>query len=138
MSEEEKVKMCCALNYEKLSAEACTNLSKNIRFPSTSSIQALISEQLKLKSLLQTANSSTSITSLPRKLDETRDQAVVYAKKLDFPDENEKVKAHIQGIQWRVMELERACKKMQTQMTKVMKSKVTNHSQLKSLPWLCS
>ncbi|KAE8652306.1 BTB/POZ domain-containing protein At3g22104 [Cucumis sativus] len=128
MSEEEKVKLCCALNYEKLSAETCINLSENIRFPSTSSIQALISEQLKLKTLLQTANSSSSITSLPCKLEE----------KLDFPEENEKLKAHIQGIQWRVMELEHVCKKIQTQMTKMMKSKVTNDSQLKSLPWLCS
>ncbi|XP_023512148.1 BTB/POZ domain-containing protein At3g22104-like isoform X1 [Cucurbita pepo subsp. pepo] len=143
ISEEERIKMCCALNYEKLSVEICINLSKNRRFPSKSSIQGLVSEQLK-----QTAKNSKSITSLPRKLDEcenksskrdeTSNRVMFDTKKLDFSDENERLKAHIQGIQWRVMELERVCKKMHTQMGKVMKSKVTSHSQLKSLPWLCS
>lgn len=138
MTEEEKVKMCCVLNYDKLSAETSINVSKNIRFPSISSIQTLVSEQVKLKNLLQTANNSKSITSLPRKLDECRNKSSTRDEKLDFPDDSEKMKAHLQGIQWKVMELERACKKMQTQMGKVMKSRVTSHSQLKSLPWLCS
>ncbi|XP_023534653.1 BTB/POZ domain-containing protein At3g22104-like [Cucurbita pepo subsp. pepo] len=149
MTEEEKVKICCALNYEKLSVETSLNLSKNTRFPSMSSLQALVSEQVKLKSLLQTAKNSKSITRSCHELDECGDKStdraetvnrvVLYAEKLDFPDDDEKLKAHVQGIQWRVMELERVCTKLEAQMGKVMKSRVTSsHSELKSLPWLCS
>lgn len=147
MSEEEKIKICCALNYGKLSAEACIHLSQNAKFPSKSAVQALISQQFKLKNLLYSTNSSTCCTDSPCSFTETGSQSskgeteqqiILYAGKLDVSADNEKLRAHLQGMQWRVMELEKVCRKMQTQMAKIMKSRVSSHSNARSLPKLCS
>ncbi|XP_020538859.1 BTB/POZ domain-containing protein At3g22104 isoform X2 [Jatropha curcas] len=133
LSEEEKMKICCALNYEKLSAEACMHLSHNKKFSSKSAVQALQSQHLKLKSLLSGTNN------LESKVNEVNEQIVLYAGKLEISTDSEKLRAHLQGMQWRVMELEKVCKKMQTQMTKIMKSsRVPSHSNSRSLPRLCS
>ncbi|KAH8484163.1 hypothetical protein H0E87_028552 [Populus deltoides] len=58
---------------------------------------------------------------------ETSKQIVLYAGKLDLPTDNDKLRAHLQGMQWRVTELERVCMRMQAPMTKIMKSRVSNH-----------
>ncbi|KAI5582809.1 hypothetical protein POPTR_007G118800v4 [Populus trichocarpa] len=147
LSEEEKMKICCALNYEKLSAEACIHLSQNKRFPSKSAVQALMSQQVKLKSLLKATDkmkcyidSPSGVSEIGRKgkKNEASEQIVLYAGKLDPPTNNEKLRAHLQGMQWRVTELEKICLKMQTQMTKIIKSRVSSHSTPRSLPKLCS
>ncbi|MBA0613946.1 hypothetical protein Godav_014300 [Gossypium davidsonii] len=148
LSEEEKLKICCALNYEKLSSDACVHLSQNAKFPSKSSVQALVSQQLKLKNLLQGTKNSKSDMDSPCKLNETRgkakkgegsEQIVLYSGRLDISGDNENLRAHLQGMQWRVIELENLCKKMQAQMAKLMKSKTpTTHSTARSLPRLCS
>ncbi|XP_044465529.1 BTB/POZ domain-containing protein At3g22104 isoform X2 [Mangifera indica] len=145
--EEEKMNICFSLNYEKLSAEVCLHLSQNAKFPSKTALQALISEQFKLKNLLESTNNTRSCTdspcSLPKtgskdKKDEANEQVVLYAGKLDLSADNEKLRAHLQGMQWRVMELEKVCRKMQTQVAKIMKSKVPSHRNARSLPKLCS
>lgn len=147
LSEEDKIKICCALNYEKLSAGACLHLSQNAKFPSKSAVQALISQQFKLESLLHTTNNcqfendspcSFNETENKGKKDEVNEQIVLYAGKPDLSADNEKLRAHLQGMQCRVMELEKVCQKMQTQMAKIMKSKVSSHSNARSLPRLCS
>ncbi|XVE92866.1 hypothetical protein REPUB_Repub01dG0140200 [Reevesia pubescens] len=147
LSEEEKMKICCALNYEKISTEACIHLSQNAKFPSKSAVQALIFRQLKLKNLLQGTSNTKFFTDSPcnftetrgkTKKDEANEQIVLYSGRLDISADNEKLRAHLQGMQWRVMELEKVCKKMQTQMAKIMKSKASNHSTARSLPRLCS
>ncbi|XP_021297212.1 BTB/POZ domain-containing protein At3g22104 isoform X5 [Herrania umbratica] len=120
LSEEEKMKICCALNYEKLSTEACMHLSQNARFPSKNSPLNFNDIQGKAKK------------------DEATKQVVLYSGRLDISAENEKLRAHLQRMQWRVVELEKVCKKMQTQMAKIMKSKVSSHSAARSLPRLCS
>lgn len=147
LSEEEKVRICCALNYEKLSPEACLHLSQNAKFPSKNAAQALISQQFKLKSVVRSiSNSKACIGDSPLNFNEkggkgkkeSGEQIVVYSGKVEFANDNEKLKAHLQGMQWRVMELEKVCQKMQSQMGKIMKSKVPNHSSPMSLPRLCS
>ncbi|KAL0001768.1 hypothetical protein SO802_015549 [Lithocarpus litseifolius] len=147
LPDEEKLKICCALNYEKLSAEICIHLSQNTKFPSKATAQGVVSQQYKLKSLLQGTNISQQDTDLScssieirskGKKDETSEQVVLYAGKLDVISDNEKLKAHLQGMQWRVMELEKVCRKMQTQMAKIMKSRVSSHGHSRSLPRLCS
>ncbi|XP_023876818.1 BTB/POZ domain-containing protein At3g22104 isoform X2 [Quercus suber] len=147
LPDEEKLKICCALNYEKLSAEICIHLSQNTKFPSKATVQGVVSQQYKLKSLLQGTNISQQDTDLSctsieirskGKKDETSEQVVLYAGKLDVISDNEKLKAHLQGMQWRVMELEKVCRKMQTQMAKIMKSRVSSHGHSRSLPRLCS
>ncbi|KAL9244415.1 hypothetical protein vseg_018193 [Gypsophila vaccaria] len=144
LSEEEIFKICSALNYEKLSEEACVHLSKNNKFPSRSAVQALLSQQCKLKSLLQDANYPTLCFSSPYSYPEfgekelPTDQIVLYAGKMDVTSENEDLRKHLQGMQWRVTELEKACQKMQVQMAKITKSKSSTNTSPRSLPKLCS
>ncbi|CAN0914651.1 BTB/POZ domain-containing protein At3g22104 [Linum grandiflorum] len=151
LSEEEKMKICCALNYEKVSAEVCMQISQNRKFPSRTAIQALMSQQVKLKNLLQPTSHVTTTTCLvdspcsslggtDPKVKRNDEQIVLYAAKLDFSTDNERLRAHLQGMQWRVMELEKVCRKMQTQMTKIIKSKATPNrsSNPRSLPKMCS
>ncbi|GLT87041.1 hypothetical protein SLE2022_051430 [Rubroshorea leprosula] len=147
LSEEEKMQICYALNYEKLSAEACIHLSQNAKFPSKSAAQALISQQSKLKSLTKAINNSKPSTDFPHSFipeirgkgkKEAGQQILLYSSKLDFSDNNEKLRAHLQGMQWRVMELEKVCQRMHSQMAKIMKSRVSSHSSPRSLPRLCS
>ncbi|GMI74778.1 hypothetical protein like AT3G22104 [Hibiscus trionum] len=148
LSEEEKLNICCALNYEKLSSDACIHLSQNAKFPSKSTVQSLISRQLKLKNFLQVTKNTKLDMDSPRKFTETRskakkgegsEQTVLYPGKLDVSaDNNENMRAHLQGMQGRVIELEKLCKKMQNQMAKLMKSKVSAHGTARSLPRLCS
>ncbi|XP_008813170.2 BTB/POZ domain-containing protein At3g22104 [Phoenix dactylifera] len=144
LSEEEKMKICCAINYEKLTSESCKHLAQNSKFPSRTAIQALISQQSKLKSLLQDTDHLKSF-SYPLKVNGYKqnqcndgEQIILYAKKLDLSMENEKLKAHLQGMQWRVVQLEKICKKMQTQMAKIMKTRISSPSNSRSLPRLCS
>ncbi|KAK6134869.1 hypothetical protein DH2020_031410 [Rehmannia glutinosa] len=146
LSEEQKAKVCLGLNYEKLSSEVFNHLAQNSKFPSKSAVQALVSQQRKLKSLLQNSNQSTLADSLPvsfetthaEKEDEGSKQIVLYAKRLSLCDENEKLKAHLQGMQWRVVELENLCRKMQIHMAEMMKSRMSSQSNAKSVPKLCS
>ncbi|KAL4351204.1 hypothetical protein GQ457_06G004410 [Hibiscus cannabinus] len=132
------LEICCALNYEKLSGKACLHLSRNTKFPSKTAVRALVSLQPKLEYLLQGINNAERYTDLPyrftgiggrAKEDEGSEQAVVY---------KEKLRAQLQGMQLKVMELEKVCKKMQTQLAKFMKSKLSNHRTTRSLPRLCS
>ncbi|KAL2474212.1 BTB/POZ domain-containing protein [Forsythia ovata] len=146
LSEEEKTRVCRGLDYEKLSSDALNHLAQNKKFPSKSAVEALNFQQCRLKNLLQCTNQPNNFTNSPvfhktgsmEKKDEPREQIVLYAGKLDFSTENERIRAHIQGMQWRVLELEKICKKMQIQMTKIMKSRLSNHSNAKSVPRLCS
>ncbi|RDX88667.1 BTB/POZ domain-containing protein, partial [Mucuna pruriens] len=149
LSQEERLKICCGLNYEKLSPQACLHLSQNKKFSSKSAVQALISQQSKLKNLLHVtpSPSTTSYNDSPcsssgaaqkGEKDKTNEQVVLYAGNFDLSTDNEKLKAHLQGMQWRVMELEKFCRKMQIQMAKITKSKASGHSYAKSLPKLCS
>ncbi|KAG5226580.1 BTB/POZ domain-containing protein [Salix suchowensis] len=134
--------------YLELSAEACLHLYQNKTFPSKSAVQALLSQQAKLKRLLKATDktkcytdSSSGVreTGSKERKKETSQQIVVYARKLDLPtDNNDKIRAHLKGMQWRVTELERVCMKMQAPMTKIMNSRVSRHSSSRSLPRLCS
>lgn len=139
--EEEKIRICCALRYEKLSHTASVHLRQNAKFPPRSAVQALLSQQLKLKTLIKSNQSKASkdgefsFTGKSKK-DEASEQTSRPPGKLDLSGDNEKLKAHLQGMQWRVMELEKVCEKMQSQMTKMMKSRGPNHA--RSLPRLCS
>ncbi|XAR55427.1 hypothetical protein NMG60_11035494 [Bertholletia excelsa] len=148
LSEEEKINICSGLNYEKLSSEACDHLTRNRKFPSESATQALISQQCKLRSLLQETDPAQTFVDSPcslagidlkeKKYDEACEQIVLYAGKLNLSSENDKLRAHLQGMQWRVLELEKVCRKMQSQMAKIMKSRLSSQSTARSLPKLCS
>lgn len=146
LSEEEKLNICCALNCHKLSTEVCIHLSQNTKFPSKTAVQALISQQYQLKSLLHGTNNSrpyterllTEVRSKGKKV-EANGQVVLYDGKLDVSSSCGKLRAQLQGMQWRVMELEKACMKMQTQVAKIIKSRLSRHGHTRSsVPRLCS
>ncbi|CAN8270392.1 unnamed protein product [Cochlearia groenlandica] len=117
----EKLNLIRALSYDKLSLESRAHVSCNQKFQA---IETLIRQEAKMVS-----NSS----------DEQQKQLVLRVEKVEISGENEKLKDHIEGIQWRVMELERACLKMQNQM-EVIKKRTKNSSRgsNRSLPKLCS
>ncbi|XP_008455388.1 BTB/POZ domain-containing protein At3g22104 isoform X1 [Cucumis melo] len=149
MSEEEKEKICCALNHKKLSYEVRIHLSKNPKFPLKSTPSSPESQQPETENLLQNINYSKSLISWPHNLtegintdekeDKSSEQIVLYHGKFDLPADNERFKVHLEGMQWRVLELEKLCRKMQTQMRKILKSRVaSSYCQVKSLPKLCS
>ncbi|XP_030544417.1 BTB/POZ domain-containing protein At3g22104 isoform X2 [Rhodamnia argentea] len=144
LSEEEKIKICRALNYRKLSAEACKHLSENSNFPSKIIMQALNSQEFRLKSLIRVSSNTSAFTSSPCsfsgniKKDEAGEQIVLYAGDLDLSTDNVRLRAQLQGMQSRVTELEKLCRKMQTQMAKVLRSRVSSSHRSRSLPRLCS
>ncbi|XP_057527285.1 BTB/POZ domain-containing protein At3g22104 [Amaranthus tricolor] len=141
ISEEETFKICSTLNYEKLSPETCVELSKNTKFPSRTTVQAILSEQTKLKTLVHKSCSSSPFSSYEsgpksRKHESNR-QIVLYNGTIDDVSESEKIRAHLQGMQCRVTELEKVCQQMQTQVAK-MTSKSCENMNVKSLPRFCS
>ncbi|XP_073058254.1 BTB/POZ domain-containing protein At3g22104-like [Primulina eburnea] len=167
LSEEQKTEACFGLNYEKLSSEAFNHLSQNTKFPPKSAIHALFSQQCKLKGLPQDTSPATftdpqqcklkgllqdtipaTFTDSPFTAFETSrkgmkdgcadQQIVLYAKKLDCSDENKKIKAHLQCMHWRVMELEKDCRNMQIQMELMASSRFPTHAKAKSVPKPCS
>ncbi|KAF8008082.1 hypothetical protein BT93_K1919 [Corymbia citriodora subsp. variegata] len=141
---EEKIKMCGALNYRKLSAEACKHLSENSNFPPKIVAQALNSQQFKLKSLIRVSSNTSAFSSSPCsfsdniKKDEVDEQIVLYAGDLNLSNDNVRLRVQLQGMQSRVTELEKLCQKMQTQMAKVLRSRVSSSHKSRSLPRLCS
>ncbi|XP_043688243.1 BTB/POZ domain-containing protein At3g22104-like [Telopea speciosissima] len=149
LSKEEKTKICCALNYEKLSSEAFKHLARNSKFPSRMADQTLMPQHSNLKSLLKGTDNLKCFVDLPcnytekgikGKESQDGEQVVLYERRFDISMENEKLRAHLQGMQWRVMELENVCRKMEAQMEKLMKSRLrlASPSSTKSLPRMCS
>lgn len=107
--------MIRTLSYEKLSGESRTKISRNSKFQVVETPDEQQQQQQQQK------------------------QLILQMEKAEISGENEKLKDHIEGIQWRVMELERACLKMQNQMEVIKKrSKNSTKGSNRSLPKLCS
>ncbi|KAF0898341.1 hypothetical protein E2562_007191 [Oryza meyeriana var. granulata] len=53
LTDEEKMRICKGINYEKLSPECCKHLARNAGFPTRAALQALASQHTVLKSLLR-------------------------------------------------------------------------------------
>uniref|UniRef100_A0A1J3E8C6 BTB/POZ domain-containing protein n=1 Tax=Noccaea caerulescens TaxID=107243 RepID=A0A1J3E8C6_NOCCA len=121
----EKLNLIRTLSYEKLSVESRAHISQNPKFQA---IEALIPQETKM--IRTFADQSP---------DEQKQQLILRVEKVEISGETEKLKEHIEGIQWRVMELERACLKMQNQMEVIKKrSKTSSKGSNRSLPKLCS
>ncbi|KAI4378295.1 hypothetical protein MLD38_015791 [Melastoma candidum] len=119
LSREDRAKMCGALNYDKkLSDEAY-----NPKFPSRNPMPAQISPI------------PVNIKSKTGESEPHRKQAVQHTGEPEM--DNEKLQAQLQGMQSRVTELEKACKKMQNQMGKMPKARAGSSCN-RSLPRLCS
>src|SRR4051812_9379103 len=112
------MQICCAINYEKLSSECCKHLAQNTRFPSRAAIEVLVFQHSKLKNLLEDTENARPVRS-GGKFSDDNEQIILYAKKLDLSTENAKLRENLQGMQWKVMELEKVCRKMQIRMGKM-------------------
>jgi hypothetical protein len=113
LSLEDRTTLCRCLNYEKLTLEACKDLAKNRRIPPGVAVQALASQQSKLQ-----------ISSKPDPSQQTqRRRAAVRTRR--GGDEKELLQLNLQKMQSRVVELERECKEMKGQMSKMAKGKTS-------------
>ncbi|PAN14336.1 hypothetical protein PAHAL_2G401600 [Panicum hallii] len=154
LTEEEKMKICRGLSYEKLSPECCKHLARNGGFPTRAAVQALASQHTVLKSLVlrdpaelkPVAPSPYPSTGKRRETCYDEDgrggaendgQVILYAGRLDLTLENQNLRSLLDGMHWRVMELEKVCSRMKTQMTK-MKARRAGSRTARSLPRMCS
>ncbi|KAH1122252.1 hypothetical protein J1N35_005412 [Gossypium stocksii] len=116
LSFEDRSRLCRCLNYEKLTFEASKELAKNPRIPPNISVQALISQQSKVPQ-----NELMLYGSNPK------GSRVLYHDSKDsssadnFSEGTEYMKLNLQKMQWRVVELEKACKEMKGQMSKLVR-----------------
>ncbi|CAN6183685.1 unnamed protein product [Urochloa humidicola] len=154
LTDEEKMKICRGLSYEKLSPECCKHLARNGGFPTRAAVQALASQHTVLKSLVlrdpaqplkQVAPSPPPSTGAKRREtcggaggeNDDDGQVILYAGRLDLTLENQNLRSLLDGMHWRVMELEKVCSRMKTQMTKMKARRGTNRT-ARSLPRMCS
>ena len=152
LTDDEKMKICKGINYEKLSPECCKHLATNTGFPTRAAVQALASQHTVLKGIIRHSGplKPASPTQAPATGkyqhpdsynyidgDDSNGQVVLYASRLDLSLENQNLKSLLDGMHWRVMELEKVCSRMKTQMTK-MKSSRRGGATARSLPRMCS
>ncbi|GMI93344.1 hypothetical protein like AT3G22104 [Hibiscus trionum] len=142
LCEAKKMRICCALNYAKLSTDALRHLARNSKFPSRIAIQVFINQQSKLENLFEGINHLDSDTFTGESVDEkaSSDQILVYAKRINLPSKAEQldhVKLH--GMQCRVTELEKYCGIMQTQIGNIPRTRLSSlGNNARFLPKLCS
>jgi len=127
LSLEERTALCRCLNYEKLTLEACKDLAKNRRIPPGVAVQALASQQCKLqisKPAAPAKDGRADPSRTPRRIVRAGTRARSASVDLDGgSDEKELLRLNLQRMQSRVVELERACKEMKGQMSKMAKGK---------------
>ncbi|KAG0528083.1 hypothetical protein BDA96_06G287900 [Sorghum bicolor] len=137
LSLEERTTLCRCLNYEKLTLEACKDLAKNRRIPPGVAVQALSSQQCKLHisepgpgaaaaKERRPDPSTCSQSQTPRRRvtrRATRSVDLGGGRGGGEDDEKELLRLNLQRMQSRVVELERACKEMKGQMSKMAKGK---------------
>lgn len=156
LTDEEKMKICRGLSYEKLSPECCKHLARNGGFPTRAAVQALASQHTVLKSLVlrDPAQLKPVSPSPPPSTGKRREtcchdddvgsgggendgQVILYAGRMDLTLENQNLRSLLDGMHWRVMELEKVCSRMKTQMIK-MKARRGGGRTARSLPRMCS
>lgn len=131
LSFEERSRLCRCLNYEKLSLEACKDLAKNPKVPPRITVQALMSQQ----SYVPPAEDFLPVQ-VTKGSPATSDRQIVVYGRVDtesVEEENHDMRMNLQRMQWRVNELEKVCKQMKGQMSKI----VRHPSSSRSLPRLC-
>ncbi|KAI4341048.1 hypothetical protein MLD38_025821 [Melastoma candidum] len=140
LSEEDKEKLNSALNYGKLSAEAYKDISLNPKFQTRQITRARNSPQAKFKTLLPLACSPCLLNQInsnrKNSKGDPQKHIMLYNSGVDLHSDNEKLRAQLRGMQSRVTEMEKVCRKMQNQMARMLKSRVGSHN--RSLPRLCS
>ena len=154
LTDDEKMKICKGINYEKLSPECCKHLATNAGFPTRAAVQALASQHTVLKGIIRHSGPLKPASSPPPPTtgkyhhhpdsynyidgDDSNGQVVLYASRLELSLENQNLKSLLDGMHWRVMELEKVCSRMKTQMTKMKASRRGGAAAARSLPRMIS
>ncbi|KAK8551585.1 hypothetical protein V6N12_040218 [Hibiscus sabdariffa] len=102
--EAQKMRICSALNYTKLSTDALRHLARNSKFPSRIAIQGFLNQQSKLENSLEGLKhintfSGPISTQESIKEKENSDQILVYAKRVGVPEKSEQLDVQLQGMQ---------------------------------------
>ncbi|XP_042464938.1 BTB/POZ domain-containing protein At3g19850-like [Zingiber officinale] len=130
LSGEEVAKLCRCLNYEKLTLESCKDLAKNRRIPPGIAVQALVSQRSKLH--METAAAATTTT--------TTAETILCSPAVapDDEEEKERLREEMHRMERKVKELEKVCKSLKGQMTKMAK-KSLSHGNISrgGMPKLC-
>lgn len=149
LTDDEKMKICKGINYEKLSPECCKHLATNSGFPTRAAVQALASQHTVLKGIIRHSGplKPASPPPPPAAQRESYDdadgdnngQVILYASRLELTLKNQNLKSLLDSMHWRVMELEKVCSRMKTQMTKMKASRRGGGAAAaRSLPRMCS
>ncbi|XVE51205.1 hypothetical protein DITRI_Ditri02bG0021000 [Diplodiscus trichospermus] len=135
LCEADKMRICSALDYAKLSTDALRNLARNSKFSSRIAIQAFINQQSQLEGRkhIETFTGSLSAEeSINGK--EISDQILLDEKTNNLP-----WKAESQRMQCRVTELEKYCGIMHTQIGNIPRTRLSSlGNNARFLPKLCS
>ncbi|OMO76673.1 BTB/POZ-like protein [Corchorus capsularis] len=139
--EAEKMRICSALNYAKLSTDGLRQLARNSKFPSRIAIQAFINQQSKLENLLDEGKKYSGSLSSEESINEKEnsDQILLYSKRVHLPNKAEQFDVQLQGMQFRVTELEKFCGIMQSQIGTIPRTRLSSlGNNARFLPKLCS
>ncbi|KAK1438079.1 hypothetical protein QVD17_03882 [Tagetes erecta] len=157
LSLEERSRLCRCLNYEKLSLEACKDLAKNPRIPPRIAVQALVSQHSNIPTnedytYVNEHDHETPLTKSSRELmvlynnndhlhcDSTDHTSRTSSRYEDKELDDGVVKMNLQKMQWRVVELEKVCREMKGQMSRLVKGDrvmLSGSSHGRPLPRLC-
>ncbi|KAL3651059.1 hypothetical protein CASFOL_007462 [Castilleja foliolosa] len=132
LSLEERSRMCRCLNYKKLSLEACKDLAKNPRIPPRAAIEALASQHPTVQTALDDGSSPSNVNDYQVVLYKNDDNGVSDTE--SFP-EGEEMKVNLERMQWKVVELEKVCREMKSQMARM--AKLGGPQYYRPLPRLC-
>ena len=112
LSLEKQSRLCRCVNYEKPSLQACKNLAKNPRIPPRIAVQARAS---KYPNIIitpppppKTASTISNTTQM------------VWEKEIEIHHHHEDMRLNLQRMQWRVVELEKECRQMKGQMSRML------------------
>ncbi|CAA6658356.1 unnamed protein product [Spirodela intermedia] len=124
LSEEQRARICGAVDCGKLSPASSRHLAGNSRFPARAAVRPS-----------QRRYPAEDLAGRRRSGGGEREQVVLYARKLEVSEEEtEKLRVHLRGMQWRVAELEKLCRRLQGQMRKM----TATGGRSRTLPRLCS
>ncbi|KAE8696759.1 60S ribosomal protein L8 [Hibiscus syriacus] len=144
ISEAQKMRICSALNYAKLSTDALRDLARNSRFPSRIAIQGFLNRQSKLENLIERQKHTNAFSgsisneeSIKEK--ENSDGILVYAKRFGVSEKAEQLDVQLQETQCKVTEQEKFCGIMHAQIGNIPRTRLSSlGNNARFLPKLCS
>lgn len=141
LSMEERSRLCRCLNHEKLSLETCKALAKNPRVPPRTAVEALKC-QARGGGCLGEEETTTMAMVAGEEDDQSSSgyysecQRVLSSSSFESEgcssgtgqDNNQEMKLNLQRMQWRVVELEKVCREMKSNMSSLVRqSAITSH-----------